>query len=190
MSVLTLADAKAHLNKGGSVDDVELQKFIDAAESVIGSRCGPLVSTQITKRCPGRASSLRFPITPVLDLVNVTAVNTGEVLNLADLMVSPSGIVEYIIGWGVGWARFWLPWYDVTVHAGNADVAANVPPDLLYGVKELVRHLWETQRGRASGRGLNSVGSNSYGADIIGAAYMLVYRVMEPIQPYLRSGIA
>lgn len=188
MSVLTLADAKRHLGKSASVttDDVELQSVIDAAEAAIGSRTGPLQPTAVTSRVRGQAPNLLLPVTPVISLTSVVAVNGGDTINVADLTVQSSGVVEFIIGWGVAWARFWLPYYDVTYQAGRA----TCPPDLLFGVKELVRHLWDTQRGRARGPGLDSVGSGAQPADVVGAAYLLIYRVMESIAPYMQSGIS
>lgn len=172
MSVLDLADAKAYLNITSSDFDSELQTFIDAAEAAIAQRVGPLSTSSVTKRVPGYAWSLHLPIYPAVSLTSVTPVG-GSALTLADLYLDQdSGAISYN-----GGSFFSSAGYDVTYTAGRSPV----PADLLMAARELLRHMWTTQRGSRTGPAL----------DIPGLAYSLPNRVLELIAPYeLLPGLA
>ncbi len=177
MSVLTLALAKTHLNITTSAQDAELQTFIDAAEAVIAQRCGPLASTATTVRVRGERAALSLPITPAITLTSVTPVD-GAALTLADLYLdTAAGVVTWDSGDSFD-ARF----YDVVYAAGRT----TAPADLMMGVKELVRHLWETQRGPTRRPGSTA----ALESDAPGAGYLLPWRVSELIGPHLQLGFA
>lgn len=145
MSVLTLADAKTHLNIGASTsNDAELQTIIDAAEAAITQRVGPLEATATTSRVEGCGRTLILPVTPVISLTSVTPVG-GSALTLSDLyLYVERGTVE----WATPGGWFVASRYTVVYQAGRAAL----PKDLLLAIKELVRHLWDPQRGGGSAR--------------------------------------
>ena len=179
MSVLLLADAATHLNIGGNQHDASLQAMIDAAEAVITQRCGPLTSTAVTARVRGGDMSLRLPTAPALSLTSVTPVN-GTAITLTDLYLNKRwGRVSYNSG-----SLFYARFYDVVYSAGRT----TCPDDLLMAVKELVRHLWLTQRGPTRRPG--SEPSESTANTVPGAAYLLPFRVSELIAPHLQPGFA
>lgn len=168
MSTLTLADAKARLNITGSTHDGEIQATINEAEAAITERVGPLVSTATTARVRGMCDALVLPVTPALTLTSVTPVD-GTALTLADLYLdAAAGIVTYDSGGSFG-ARA----YDVVYNAGRS----SCPADLLRAIKELVHHLWLTQRGPTGrpGSGTSDAASNT----IPGAAYVFPFRVEQ-----------
>lgn len=174
MSALTLAQAKSHLNISGTTYDTELQGVIDAAEAVIAQRCGPLTPTTVTRRVEG-GYGLTLPVLPALTLTSVTPAD-GTALTLGDLYLdTASGVVAYNGGSG-----FYTRYYTVVYTAGRD----SVPADLLFAVKELVRHLWETRRGPTRRPG--SEPSES----VPGAAYALPRRVEQMLTPHLQSGFA
>lgn len=176
MSVLTLAAAKTHLNINSATHDAELQAFIDAAEAAIAKRVGPLASTATTSRVEG-GDVLSLPVTPVLSLTSVTPVN-GAALTVGDLHVEPSGEVSYTsISTGFPAWR-----YTVVYNAGRS----SLPSDLLLAVKELVRHMWTTQRGGSSRP--NSPQSDALSNTIPGSAYTFPIRVEQLIAPHIQVG--
>lgn len=180
-SVLSVSQAKTHLNITGATYDAELQTVIDAAEAVITRHCGPLQSTATTARVPGSGRlALVLPVTPVLGaLTSVTPVG-GTALTLSDLYVDANpGLITYVSGNGFA-SRF----YDVVYNAGRNPC----PEDLLFAVKELVRHLWQTQRGPTRRPG--SPAGDSAANTLVGAAHTLPFRVTELIGPHLRGGFA
>jgi len=174
MSALTLADAKTYLNISAATYDTELQTFIDAAEAAIAQRVGPLTPASVTKRVPGYAWNLHLPVYPAVSLTSVTPVG-GSALTLSDLHLEPDiGAVSYN-----GGSFFSSPAYDVVYSAGRSPV----PADLLMAVKELLRHLWASQRGGGPRPGPTT--------DVQGSAYLMPYRVLELIAPYqLLPGLA
>lgn len=179
MSVLSLALAKTHLNITVSTYDTELQTVIDAAEALLAKRCGPLSTSTVTNRVDGGGGALVLQTTPAVALLSVTPVD-GTALTLTDLYLDTgAGLVTYNSGAGFG-DRY----YTVVYSAGRL----SCPDDLLMAVKELVRHLWETQRGPSRRPG--STASESTANTIPGAAYMLPFRVAELIAPHMQPGFA
>lgn len=180
MAVLSLADAKTHLNITVPTYDAELQTFIDSAESVLAQHCGPLAATAKTERLRGGRAALALRTTPAISLTTVTPAD-GAALSIADLHLDQSsGVVTYNSG-----ATFGARYYDVAYSAGRA----TCPGDLLLAVKELVRHLWESQRGggtRRPGSAASEITANT----VPGAAYLLPFRVAELIAPHLQAGFA
>lgn len=179
MSVLPLADAKEHLNITSATHDAELQKHIVAAEALIGRRCGPLEGSAKTKRVTGGGRlALPLPISPVISLTTVTGYSVGSV-NLADLYLNQdAGVVTYNSG-----TPFTDRYYDISYQAGRLIVEG----DLLQGVKEMVRHLWESQRGGSFRPGQPEMDHTANTVPNVGDE--LPFQVMVLIASELRDGL-
>lgn len=181
MSALTLSDAKAHLNISvvETDDDGELQDFIDAAEAAIGKKCGALASTSTTARVSGGTQTLVLPTAPVASLTSVAPVNGSAIDSALLYLDEAAGIVEYVDGSAFSERR-----YDVVFQAGRA----TVPADLLLAVKELVRHLWLTQRGAAPGSpgALPNAGEFEFITDAsVGRSFSFPWRVEQLMAAHL-----
>lgn len=177
MAVLTLAEAKTHLNITAATHDTELGAVIPSAEATIAQRVGPLEPTDITARLSG-TTGLVLPVYPFISLTSVTN-SAGTALAVADFTVDPAaGVLEYVSG-----GKFTSPYYTVVYKAGRAVGA--LPADLLLAVKELTRHLWESQRGPAR-HAMSPMGES---ADVGGTGYLLPYRVQELLTPHMQYGI-
>ncbi len=177
MSVLGLNDVKAHLNISATTTDGEIQSMIEAAEAAIARRVGPLEPTIVTTTVSG-SGAVTLPVYPVLSLTTITdAVGTsiplmGVTVDLA------AGVVSGSSGDGLGSST-----YTITYSAGRM----TVPADLKLAVKELVRHLWTTQRNPAIFPGSSLTdGPESQP----GAGYLMPYRVQELIAPHVQFGFA
>lgn len=170
---MTLPDAKTHLGITVDTDDAELTVMITAAEAALAKMCGPLSATATTSIVDGGGRSLPLPVSPVISLTSVTA-SDGTTIATTDLSVLPPGLVTYTNGG----ACFPALWYTVVYQAGRA----TCPADLLLADKELVRHLWATQRGGAARPGPQS--------DPTSPGFSVPYRVQELIAPHLRPGFA
>ena len=175
MSVLTLAEAKAHLNITDSSSDAELQTFIDAAEAALAARVGPLGPVTTSARVAGGGRTLLLPDAPAVSITSVTPVG-GTALTVGDLYLDKTGgAISYASD-----ALFSASWYDVVYVAGRA--ANTLPDDLLMADKELLRHMWSTQRpGARSTSPLGGEAANT----IPGAAYLFPFRVEALLAPYL-----
>jgi len=172
MSVVLLADVKTHLNITVATYDAELQTMIDSAEATLTRKCGPLAATATTQRVYG-GSFLTLEVTPAISLTSVTPA-TASAITVGLLHLEPTGIVTYNSG-----QSFTDRYYDVVYSAGRAAC----PADLVLAVKELVRHLWHTQRGAGARPG-------SPVDPAPGAAYLLPLRVQELIAPHLQNALA
>jgi uncharacterized phiE125 gp8 family phage protein len=170
VAVLTLNEAKAHLNITSTTQDDELQTFMAAAEAAIERRVGPLVATSVTSRVAG-GGELVLPFYPVLS-VTAIADRDGNAVSVSDVYADSIGVVTGTYG-------FPSLAYDVTYQAGHAATAADVPADLRLAILEMVRHLWESQR-RSRGQV----------TDVPGSAHAFPYRVEELLAPYVQFGIA
>ena len=178
MAVLEVAEVKDYLNITVGTYDAELADMIDAAEAAIAKRVGPLSSTAVTTQLAG-GSTLVLPVYPVLSLTTVTD-SYGGVLVVGGITVeSATGVLSYTTSGN----SFTAPYYTVTYQAGRA----TVPADLLLAVKELVKHLWESQRSPARFPG-STISDGP--ASTPGAAYLLPYRVQELLAPHQQFGFA
>lgn len=179
MSVVTLDEVKRHLNLTVTTHDGEVVSFIEAAEAAIGERVGPLASTTQTARVRGCSRSLVLPVAPAVSLTSVTPADSTA-LTLSDLYLDEgAGIVRYESG-----GSFSARHYDVVYEAGRA----TCPADLKLAVKELVRHLWVTQRGHTARPGSRE--SESAANTLPGAAHIFPFRVEQLIAPHEQAGFA
>ena len=178
MSVLEIADARKHLGITTTTQDAELQAIIDAAEAVIAGLVGPLSTETRTDRVRSSSGSLVLPVSPVVSMTSVTNADTTALL-VDDLYLdTAASVITY--GDGVSWVTPGV--YDVVYVAGRE----TCPPDLLLAVKELVRHLWQSQRGPSARPGSGAMENPS----TPGAAYLLPYRVQELLGPHLQPSVA
>lgn len=169
-SVLPLEEAKKYLGipDAAGTHDVELQAIIDSAEAALEQRVGPLRSQTRTDRVRG-GRALSLLTSPAITLTSVVEV-AGTSVPVDDLSLNgAAGVVTSIFG-----GTFPAYEYDVTYTAGRA----SCPPDLMLALKELVRHLWRTQRG-PGGTG---------DAPTPGMSFAMPNRVLELIGPHLSVG--
>lgn len=179
MSVVSVPEVKTHLNLTVATHDVELQTFIDSAEGAISERVGPLAPTATTARVRGGGAALVLPVSPAVSLTSVTPADSTA-LTLADLHLDTgAGLVTYNSG-----SAFSARYYTVVYSAGRA----TSPADLKLAVKELVRHLWATQRGTTARPGSRE--SESASNTLPGAAYAFPFRVEQLIAPHEQPGFA
>lgn len=178
MSVVTLAEAKLHLNITANTDDAEIQTKIDAAEGAVVDKTGPLTNTSVTERVRGGGCALTVQVTPLVSVTSVTPADGGTPLDVSQMTTDEAGVIEYLTG-----ARFTDRWYDVEFTAGHGTA---IPANLKEGVLELVRHLWDTQRGgsRRPGPPVSTAASNT----LPGAAYLFPFRVEQLIAPFVQVG--
>jgi hypothetical protein len=174
VSVLLLADAKTHLNITGDTHNTELQAMIDAAEAAIETYVGPLTAREVTQRVSGSGTYLVLHTLPVISLTSVTPYG-GSALTVGDLYLdAETGLVTYPTG-----VRFGSGVHTVVYQAGRT----SVPKDLELAIKELVRHLWSTQRGSGQRRP-GTAPPEQLAATLPGAAYTLPIRVTQLLAPH------
>lgn len=161
MSVVLLEDVKTFLNVPDSGRNADLQSLIDAAEAIIVKRIGFLGETDYEDRVRG-GHALSFPRNPILTITSITG-KSGTAVSLADIFINKgAGVVELDSG-----ESFTEPWYDAVYSIGYA----TTPDHLTLAVKELVKHLFKSQRGPNQPR--------TGGDEVPTAGYLLPYRVQS-----------
>ncbi len=136
--ILSLADAKAHLNITSTDNDEELRSWLESITAVIEHKVGPVVVRTYTARVDGWRWVL--PYTPVVALTSITpSLPTGTEVLAADLLVdATSGVVQRLDGANLTGG----PW-EIVYTAGRPVIPANIT----HAARIILKHLWETQRG-------------------------------------------
>jgi hypothetical protein len=178
VTVLALPTALAYLGlSGDNADrDAKLTTMIAAAVAAIGERVGPLEPVETTVRVKPSYVTLVIP-TPAVSITSVTDA-VGTVLDVSGLHLEQrAGLITNNDG-----TSFRSSWYDVVFLRGRE----TCPDDLVEAVLELVRHMWDTQRGPTRP---GAKDSESMSNKVPGAAYTFPFRVTELLAPYMRPGV-
>lgn len=170
-SLVSLADAKAHLNLTTATHDDELREYLEAATEIVESYVGPIVKRTHTARVSGGRCGIALPHTQVVEVTAVTLVSDGSSpLTLSDLSVdSPSGVVTFKNG-----GSFPSGPMDFAYTVGRTFVKAN----WTLAAKIIVKHNWETQLGS-----LPSIQGDSPGYVVSGAGYLVPFRAVSLLTP-------
>lgn len=194
MSVVTLDEAKTHLNIASDADDVELQSTLDAAEAAIETYLGvTLTPTAVTEWHDGSRTQIVLDKAPIVDVTSVTEYSGTTAQDLTAQPLDGSTFDGY--GYEVdsvtgllsrtssGYVARFASRVKVVYQAGYA----TLPADLKQAVLELTRHLWETQRGRSAGRPVPGYDEEYQPT---GQGFAFPNRVMELLRPYRTPVIA
>jgi hypothetical protein len=191
IGIVSLDEAKYHLNIPSTdvTQDDELRRIIDAAsdlsESYVGQILGRKTFTNELYDGNNEFIRLRNP-----KAISVTSVyENGALLNSGQYVLDPTGQRLYRIGSGTLYATnsygYWsggMNNVQVTYVAGWV----NPPAAAKQGVLEVIRHLWQTQRGSMSVLGRNISGDEMYQTP----TYSLPRRAMELLDPVSLPGLA
>lgn len=186
-SILSLAEGKAHLTGGPATtwtgDDDELRNFLQAVTEVVESKVGPCVRRTVTQRvAPAGGGQIVLTQAPVLSVTSVTSVWTGgPTWTGASLVLdTDAGIVTTQLG---AVPFYYGPW-DVVHTAGRAVV----PERYIHASKELLRHLWSTQRGQLESGPLSASMGEEFTTSA-GWAFAIPNRVLEMLQDDISPAI-
>jgi hypothetical protein len=186
--LLSLQDAKEHLNIKTTDYDAELQGFIDAVVPSIERHLGgPAVIRSVVETVEPVDCYRALPLTkrPFVSLTGITA--NGVTVSTADVYATPGRVLRR--RYGLPFVPYWQPPYVVTYKAG-LDVAA--PADVVLAAKIILGHLWTTQRGSSGGRGPGA--NNEYPSPnsiVPGFAFAIPNRALELLNSYApESGLA
>lgn len=173
MTLLTLADAKTHLNISGTTFDTELQAFVDVACALVQAYADrSWDSATVTETHDGGGSVFLLRKSPISSITSVSV--DGNALAATSYATDTSAGVLRII-------------FDTPAGTGNVSivyaVGGTAPALATHAAKETVRHLWQTQRGSMAGR--NPLNGDDY---IPGTAFSLPRRVMELLDPIRALG--
>jgi len=188
VELLSLADAKEHLNIKTADYDTELQGFIDAVVPSIERHLGgPAVIRSVAETVEPADCYRALPLTkrPFVSLTGITA--NGVTVSTSDVYTTPGRVLRR--RYGLPFVPYWQPPYVVTYKAG-LDVAA--PADVVLAGKIILGHLWTTQRGSSGGRGPGA--NNEYPSPnsiVPGFSFAIPNRALQLLNAYApESGLA
>lgn len=169
-ALLSLADAKAHLNITSTTHDDEIREYLEAATAVVEKYVGPVVKRTYTRRVCGQQWRIVLPHTQVTAITAITLVSDGSSpILLTDLAINTdTGVITYKNGGSFPYAEM-----DVTYTVGRSYVKAN----WTLAAKLIVKNLWETQLGS-----LPSIQGEDRGYVVTGSGYLETFRVMSLLQ--------
>lgn len=177
VSLVSLAEFKAHLNLEDTAEDEEIRYYLEAATGVVERHVGQVVarrSVTETHRLgwhPGGRRGLVLRQGPVISLTAIST-NGGTVLDPAGYVVDTvSGEVRSTVGGGLGGLSG-----DVTV-TYVAGYAAT-PPHMILAAQIIAEHLWQTQRVQTVGRG-PGFGGGEVNVAPSGMGYAIPNRALE-----------
>ncbi|MBK3556299.1 hypothetical protein JHN55_07065 [Streptomyces sp. MBT56] len=173
--ILSLADAKDHLNQKTAVDNNEVRFWNEATTRCVEHFTGPVIPRTFTEMHRERQqSSLVLLRTPVIAVTAVEQLRPGgPAYDAGDLLVNEdTGRVSLAAG---GYLRGPLRF---TYTAGRTTVAANIQG----AARIILQHLWRTQL--AQGRGGIAGGTDySVTEPIPGLGYAIPNRAVQLLEP-------
>lgn len=168
-NAVQVGDVKELLGIETTKHDSVLGKVIADAEAVVVRRCGPLTSTEVTRRVWPSGGALVLPVYPVVSVTSITGADTGNVLAIEDDDIDKAAGILTPDGLG-------SEAYDVVYQAGR-DVTAYA--DLKRAVIEMTRYLWRPTQGPNPAAAQSDLGENM-------AAKR---RAEELMAPYVMAGV-
>lgn len=140
-TLVTLADAKAHLNISGSGDDAEIFGMVEAVTEPIERIVGSVLQQSCTERHDGARPGIALMRRPVLSVASVTLPGGGTVTSGGYELDGGAGVLTRMMG---GYPAVWEAGRIVVVYTAGLSA---VPAHVRLAALITVQHLWETQRG-------------------------------------------
>ena len=189
-SIVSLDEVKQHLNikDADAAMDEEIRRFIDAATDLAENYVGCVLGRQTftDELYDGNTDVIRLRNPRALQVTSVY--ESGRLLTPDNYSLDPSGqrITRITTGSisGPNYFGIWAPGAN-NIKISYISGFINPPASAKQGVLELVRHLWQTQRGA-----MNVLTRNQSGDDFISAStYSLPRRCIELLDPVSLPGI-
>lgn len=189
--IVSLATAKGWLNDPDDTDDDEIRDVLDAATAIIEKRIGPVLPVTVTETLNARGDTLQLGRAPVISVTDASEWLGTTQYTLAAEPTGDTTVDSYgydtDLEHGILFRRrsgYAAPWVTGTRSVTVTYVAGRnpIPADIQMAAKELVRLLWETQRGTGTGRTIPGVEIDAT-EDTGGLRWYRVNQLLEPYQP-------
>lgn len=141
-ALLSLADAKAHLNIPSTITtfDDELREYMEGVTKVVEQYVGPIVRRTHVRRVYAYGGAVTLPHTQVLSITSIVYIMDGtSPITISDLSINTeAGIVTYKTGSPFVWGDM-----DWTYVVGRT----YVHPNWTLAAKMILEHNWQSQLG-------------------------------------------
>lgn len=175
--IFPLSEAKTYLNEPltDETNDDDIERFLFAVTEIVESKVGPVIPKTYMERVD---SGYVLPLShgPIISVTSVTPWMPGmaaETVPVSQITIDYEGwCLERNIG-------FWRGPYKVIYLGGRVNNSYSI----ILGAKEILNHLWETQRGPSLvGPGAPPANSDE-SFSIGGRAYTVPRAVLEMLHP-------
>ena len=191
LGIVSLDEVKSHLNIPAetTTHDEELRRFIDAASDLAENYVGCVLGRKsfANEKYSGNTDIIRLRNPRAISITSVY--ENGVLLDPLAYVLDYTGqrLTRVTTGAisGPNYFGVWAPGAENIVISYVAGFT-NPPPSAKQGVLEIIRHLWQTQRGPSSVIGRNQSGDEFYSS----ATYSLPRRAMELLDPVSLPGLA
>jgi len=172
-----------------SANENEVRRFMDAATDLAETYVGQVLGrrTFTSELYDGGTEFIRIRNPKAISITSVY--ENGALVSASNYVLDYTGQRLYRIGSGTLYATnsygYWTAGMNnvqITYVAGYV----NPPMSAKQGVLEIIRHLWQTQRGAMNVMTRNQTGDDFYQ----GATYSLPRRAMELLDPVSFPGLA
>jgi hypothetical protein len=176
--IVSLADAKRHLNQTTTTQDEELRGFIGTATDIIEALCGPVVVRTFSERIEGCGPTIVLSHTPLVAVTSVVSLrSSGPTYDMANVDVElPTGVLELLDG----------TWFRGSLRPAYTAGRPVVPRALRMAALVIIQHMWRTQLGSSTAARRRDRGDD-YADPIPGMGYSIPNRAMELMGPFLRE---
>lgn len=166
-ALLSLADAKTHLNITSSTYDEEIRDYLESATEIVESEVGPIVPRTHMYRVSGGTDAFVLPHTQVTAVLSITPTYSAlTAIDVADVSID-TAIGDVTLAAGGDFPR---GMYDVTYTVGRTRIS----PNWTHAAKIIVKHNWETRLG-----GLPSGQGDDRGYVVTGAGYLVPFKALS-----------
>ena len=191
LGIVSLDEVKAHLNipADNTNNDEEIRRFIDAASDLAENYVGCVLGrkTFANEAYSGNTDIIRLRNPRAISITSVY--ENGILLEPTAYVLDPTGqrLTRITTGSlsGPNYFGIWSPGAQNIVITYVAGFVIP-PPSAKQGVLEIIRHLWQTQRGPSAVVGRNQSGDDFYQTP----TYSLPRRAMELLDPVSLPGLA
>jgi hypothetical protein len=192
LPVVSYDMALSHLNiPAASADEDEIRRFIDAAQDLAENYVGAVLGRRtIVETYDGQTDVLRLRSPRAISIT--TVVESGVTLDSSQYKLDDTGQRLYRLTTSTISASSSFGAYGFWASGVNAVTVTYIagytvtPPAVQQGVLEILRHLWQTQRGAATVMNRMGSGDDFYTTP----TYSLPRRAMELLDPASLPGIA
>lgn len=191
LPVVSFDMALSHLNiPAASADEEEIRRFIDAAQDLAENYVGAVLGRRtFTESYDGNVDNLRLRNPRAISITSVY--ENGALLDPSAYQLDPTGQRLYrlttssLSSTAFGAYGYYAAGVNSVVVTYVAGYTVT-PPAVQQGVLEILRHLWQTQRGVTNVMSRTGTGDDFYS----GMTYSLPRRAMELLDPASLPGLA
>jgi hypothetical protein len=177
-NIVSLAEAKKHLNISNDGNDDEIRGFVEAVTGVVQFYCGTLFPQTYTETHELRGDTLVLRHYPVLEVTDIVTVGSGSVVDPESVDIGEAGVIRllYCVASTL----------RVTYRAGFTVLPAGVTRAALI----IIQHMWDTQRPRDTRRPSVPTGEDfSQVQDMSGRFYTVPRRAVELLHGSIQDGV-